>query len=128
MWFKLQQAELSTHKTASFTVNTFSLFLRSAYMNPLFTYFPIFQFQMSLLTFFNHFVRVKFCDSGSDDENEGQGFQIFYEEDELKLTDNLHPLIRKVRTAVKVITDKKRYSAETYQITIWQRTSTIDGR
>jgi hypothetical protein len=58
-----------------------------------------------------------------------QGFKIVNEKDELEVTDNLHPLIRKVRTVVKLITDKKRYSAKTYyQRTIWQRTSTIDGR
>jgi hypothetical protein len=59
----------------------------------------------------NWFTLNKICDSESDDKNEGQGFQIVNEEDELNLTDNLHPLIRKVRTVVKFITDKKRYSA-----------------
>jgi hypothetical protein len=33
----------------------------------------------------------KFCHNESDDEDEGQGFQIVNEEDELELTDNLHP-------------------------------------
>jgi hypothetical protein len=54
----------------------------------------------------------KFCDNESDDENEGQGFHIVNEEDELELTDNFYALIRNARIVVKLITDKKRYSVE----------------
>ena len=38
----------------------------------------------------------------SDDRDEVEQFQIVSEEEELELADNLHPLIRKVRTIVKM--------------------------
>jgi hypothetical protein len=56
----------------------------------------------------------KFCQSESDNDDQGQGLQIVNEEDELELTANLQRLIRKVRTVVNLISDKKRYSGETY--------------
>jgi hypothetical protein len=47
--------------------------------------------------------------SESDDER----IQIFNEEVELEVTDNLYPLIQKVKTVVPQITIKKRNSTET---------------
>lgn len=42
------------------------------------------------------------ANSESDDEENGEGFQIFTEEVELELADSLYPLIRKVRAVVKL--------------------------
>ena len=43
------------------------------------------------------------CNDGeSDDEDEVGEFQIVSEENDLKLTNNFHPFIQKVRTIVKI--------------------------
>ena len=41
-------------------------------------------------------------DNESDDVDKGEGFQIVNEEDKLELKNNLHQVIRKVRTVVKL--------------------------